>query len=48
MCNIERVAVVCALEEEISHIASELNDVTHKNFASLDVSQGQLEDYKCQ
>ena len=42
MRNIERVAVVCALEEEIAHIASELNDVTHKNFASLDVSQGQL------
>lgn len=42
MHNVERVAVVCALEEEISHIASELNDVTHKNFASLDVSQGQL------
>ena len=42
MRNVERVAVVCALEEEIAHIASELNDVTHKNFASLDVSQGQL------
>ena len=36
--KITKVAVVGALEEEVAHIASALENVTHDHSASLDVS----------
>ena len=40
--DITRVAIVGALEEEVAHIASVLENVTHDKSASLDVSCGTL------
>lgn len=41
--DITKVAVVGALEEEVAHIASALENVTHDHSASLDVSCGTLD-----
>ena len=41
--DITKVAIVGALEEEVAHIASALENVSHKKAASLDVSCGTLD-----
>ena len=41
--DITKVAIVGALEEEVAHIASALENVTHDKSASLDVSCGTLD-----
>lgn len=43
MHNVERVAIVGALDEEVAHISSALENVSRKKAASLDVSCGTLD-----
>ncbi len=45
--DITKVAIVGALEEEVAHIASALENVSHDQSASLDVSCGTLDSANC-